>query len=334
MEMIGQAHVSDADGTAIAWGEMGAGDPLVLLHGFQQSHRTWRRAAPPLAESFHVLMPDLPGHGLSGRPDAPYTLTWYALKISAWMDAIGVQRAHVCGHSFGGGIAQWMLLDHRRRVDRLGLVAPGGLGREVGMGLRFATFPLLGRALTPFVIRYCLPFVVRHAPATFGYVEPEEVDQAAAMNRIPGTDRAFQRSVEGVINLFGQHVRTMDRVREVASPPPIALFWGEHDSIIPVDHGHHAFKGSTGVTLTTYPESGHFPHLDVPFDFARDLRAFLRDPHRPPARMAQSDVGRRCSDITLGDVAPQTGYGPPGIRLALAVPSVHNGVRSSVLGDA
>ena len=285
MEMIGQAHVSDAGGTSIAWSEMGAGDPLVLIHGFQQSHRNWRRVAPRLAEGFHVLMPDLPGHGLSGRPDAPYTLTWYALTISAWMEAIGVPSAHVCGHSFGGGIAQWMLLDHRRRVDRLALVAPGGLGREAGMGLRFATFPLLGRALTPLVIRYCLPFVVRHAAATFGHVEPEEVEHAAAMNRIPGTDRAFQRSVRGVINLLGQHVRTLDRVQEVASLPPIALFWGEDDSIIPVRHGRDAFKGFTGVTLTTYPDSGHFPHLDVPFEFARDLRAFLCDPHRPPAHV-------------------------------------------------
>ena len=45
-------------------------------------------------------------------------------------------------------------------MERLALVAPGGLGREVGMGLRFATIPVLGRAFTPFVIRHGLPFVV------------------------------------------------------------------------------------------------------------------------------------------------------------------------------
>jgi pimeloyl-ACP methyl ester carboxylesterase len=290
--MIGQAHVSDVGGTSIAWSDVGAGDPLVLVHGFQESHRTWRRVAPRLAESFRVLMPDLPGHGLSGRPDAPYSLSWYALTISSWMGAIGVPSAHVCGHSFGGGIAQWMLLDHRERVNRLALVAPGGLGREVGMGLRFATLPGLGRALTPFVIRHCLPFVVRHASATFGFPEPEEVERAAAMNRIPGTDRAFQRSVEGVINLSGQHVRTMDRIREVNSLPPIALFWGEDDPIIPVDHGRDAFEGATGVSLTTYPDAGHFPHLDVPFELARDLGAFLCDPQRRPARLRQLDWGQ------------------------------------------
>ena len=304
MEMIGRAHVSTANGTSIAWGELGEGAPLVLIHGFQQSHRSWRRIAPRLAEDFRVLLPDLPGHGLSGRPDAPYTLAWYSLTMAAWMDAIGIARAHVCGHSFGGGIAQWMLLDHRERVSRLALVAPGGLGREVGMGLRFATLPVLGRVFTPFAIRHGLPFVVRHASATFGHPEPEEVERAAALNRIPGTDRAFRRSVEGVINLFGQHVRAVDRIREVASLPPIALFWGERDPIIPVKHGREAFKGSTGVTLTTYPDSGHFPQLDVPFELARDLTAFLCDPHRSPARLAQCNRGEWCSDVNPREAAP------------------------------
>ncbi len=295
MKMIGEARSSDAGGTSIAWCEMGAGDPLVLIHGFQQSHRSWRRVAPLLAADFRVLLPDLPGHGLSDRPDAPYTLTWYARTLAAWMETIGVDRAHLCGHSFGGGIAQWMLLEQREKMVRLALVAPGGLGREVGMGLRFATLPGLGRTLTPLVIRHVLPFAMRHAGAAFGDPEPEEIHHAAAMNRVPGTDRAFARSVAGVINLSGQHVQTMDRIREVATLPPIALFWGEDDPVIPVSHGRTAFVGFTGVTLTTYPGSGHFPHLDEPLDFARDLRAFLKDPCRPPAHPPPADAHRETS---------------------------------------
>lgn len=115
------------------------------------------------------------------------------------------------------------------------------------------------------------------------------------MNRIPGTDRAFRRSVEGVIDLPGRHVRTRDRVQEVASLVPIALFWGENDPIIPVRHGREAFKVSAGVTLTTYPESGHFPYLDVPFGFARDLGAFLCDP--PPARIPHAPGQQGLRDL-------------------------------------
>jgi len=162
MDMIGKGHETAVLDTSIAWGEMGEGPPLVLLHGLLDTHRTWRRAAPHLARTFRVLMPDLPGNGYSGRPDAPYTLTWNAQVVAQWMESIGVDRAHVCGHSYGGGVAQWMVLEQRARVDRLALVSSGGLGRQVAAGMRLAAFPFFGRKLTPLVLRYGLPRVLKH----------------------------------------------------------------------------------------------------------------------------------------------------------------------------
>ena len=237
--------------------------------------------APVLAQWFRVLMPDLPGHGLSARPDAPYTLTWYARIVGAWMQAIGVARAHICGHSLGGGIAQWMVLEQRRRIDRLALVCPGGLGREVGLGLKYAAFPFLGPRLTPTVVRYGFPLVRWMAPRTFGHMEREEAERVVQAFRVPGTDRAFRRSLESVINLRGQYVRTIDRAREIADLPPIALFWGEKDPILPVKHGRSAVAWSTGISLNTYARCGHFPQLEIPAILARDVRAFLCDPDRP-----------------------------------------------------
>jgi pimeloyl-ACP methyl ester carboxylesterase len=113
MEMIGQSHKTNVHCISIAWSEMGAGEPLILIHGFQDTHRVWAKVAPLLAHDFRVLMPDLPGSGLSDRPDAPYTLTWYARMVIAWMDAIGLSHAHICGHSFGGGIAPTFAHDLR-----------------------------------------------------------------------------------------------------------------------------------------------------------------------------------------------------------------------------
>jgi pimeloyl-ACP methyl ester carboxylesterase len=284
MEMIGDAHETAVRDTTIAWGEMGSGPPLVLIHGIQDSHRAWRRAAPFLARRFRVLMPDLPGHGFSGRPDAPYTLTWYAQIVSAWMAEIGVERAHLCGHSFGGGVAQWMVLEQRRRIDRLALVAAGGLGREVAVGMRLATFPVLGAKITPLVLRHLLPVVLKHSSEVFGHMEPEEQERFIRMIRRPGTDRAFQRSVEAVINVFGQYVQTIQRAGEVPDLPPVALFWGAKDPIIPIAHGKKAVANSDNITLTVYQGCGHYPHLDAPERFSRDLADFLRDPNRPAAR--------------------------------------------------
>jgi pimeloyl-ACP methyl ester carboxylesterase len=245
-------------------------------------------------------MPDLPGHGWSGRPDAPYTLSWYAAVIASWMEEIGVPRAHVCGHSYGGGIAQWMLLEQRPRIDRLALVSAGGLGREVGLWMRFATFPVLGRRLTPLAMRFAMPTVLRAFPAIFGHMEPEEIELVVRMTRIPGTDRAFQRSLEGVINLFGQYVQTIHRAHEVASMPAIALFWGTKDPVIPLRHGRAALEHSTGITLTTYKGCGHYPHLDAPSLFAHDLIEFLCDPDRPSARLRPAPPRKWFENLLVG----------------------------------
>jgi len=297
LEMFGDAHETAVQGTTITWGEMGSGQPLVLIHGIQDSHRAWRRAAPFLARRFRVLMPDLPGHGFSGRPDAPYTLTWYAQIVAAWMEEIGVERAHLCGHSFGGGVAQWMVLDQRQRIDRLALVAAGGLGRQVHLSMRFATFPVFGPKITPLVLRYVLPSVLKHLSEIFGHMEPEEQERFIRMIRIPGTDRAFQRSLEGVINFFGQHVQTIQRAGEVADMPPVALFWGAKDPIIPIRHGKDAVANSANITLTMYQGCGHYPQLDAPERFSRNLTEFLCDPSHLPARVRPNQRKKGMRDL-------------------------------------
>jgi pimeloyl-ACP methyl ester carboxylesterase len=281
MISMDRQHEATIRGTSIAWDEAGQGPPLVLLHGLMDSSRTWRRAALHLSGRFRLLMPDLPGCGFSGRPDAPYTLSWHAEILSEWMAHLGVSRAHLCGHSYGAGIAQWMLLEQRARIDRLALVSPGGLGRRVALGMRLASFPFLGRKLTPLAMRHLFPTVLRMTTTTFGHMEPEEVEAFIRWSRIPGTDMAFQRSLEAVINFFGQYMQTMDRAHEVAQLPPIALFWGTRDPIIPFEQGRDLLSRARDVSLTRYEGTGHYPHLDHPQRFSHDLIAFLTDPDRP-----------------------------------------------------
>lgn len=282
---VGKAHLTRANGTSISWGEMGKGDPLILLHGIYDSHRTWRRAAPLLAKHFRVLMPDLPGHGYSGRPDAPYTLAWHAHTLIEWMDAVKVPTAHVAGHSYGGGVAQWMLLEKRKRVRRLALVSSGGLGREVAVGMRLASFPFFGPLIAPALMKFGAPIVLRLSSETFGHMEPEEIERHVRMNRIPGTSRAFQRTVAGTINPFGQYMQTWQRINEVKLLPPMALFWGEKDPILPVRHARIAQKKVAGALVSIYPKCGHYPHLDEPSRFAGELVQFLNDRKRGPARL-------------------------------------------------
>lgn len=275
-----KTNKTNVNGVAIAWTEVGSGPPLILIHGFWDSHLVWKQIAPLLADDFRVIMIDMPGNGRSDRPDAPYTLEWYAGMVAAWMDAIGIDQARICAHSYGGGVAQWMLLDHKARIERLALVSPGGLGSEVLIWLKYMTFPVIGRKLAPFVLRNLIPLMMKIAPRYFGHRDSEELRQTVELSRIPGTDLAFQRAVENVINIFGQYMQTRQRANEVSAAPPIAIFWGEDDPILPVKQGHDMLTHSTGISLTTYPNCGHFPHIDAAYAFSDDLKRFLFDaPH-------------------------------------------------------
>lgn len=296
LEMLESPRATRVGETTVAWTEAGSGPPLLLLHGLGDCHRTWRRALPLLAPHHRVLLPDLPGHGLSGRPDAPYTLAWYSETLRGFLDSLGLARVSVVGHSYGGGVAQWMLLDDPRRIDRLVLVAPGGLGREVGIGMRLAAFPVLGPLLAPVAMRLGTRVMMRLASGELGRPEPEEIDRLAWMNSAPGSGRAFTRTVSSAVDLFGQYLHTWDRIHEVPALPPLMLHWGTRDRVIPIAHGFRARDRLAGAELLVYPGVGHFPHLDQPALFSESVRQFLdtrADPARPLLRQVPATLERR-----------------------------------------
>ena len=288
--MLGPPRRTLVLGSTLAWTELGSGPPLVLLHGLGDSHRIWRRVAPRLAEHFRVLLLDLPGHGLSDRPDAPYTLDWYATMVLAWLDAIGVGTTALVGHSYGGGVAQWIVLAQRSRVDRLALVAPGGLGRTVNFGLRVALFPVLGRLLTQPLMRVGTHAMMRVGIGGPVRIEPEEIALSASRNATPGTGRAFHRTVAGCMDLSGQRVQAWERIHEVDSLPPLALFWGERDRILPIGHAYAAQKRIGGARLYTYPHTGHFVPLEAGEPFIDDLLGFLVSTDAEPARIIDEEL--------------------------------------------
>ena len=100
----------------------GSGPPLLLLHGYPQTHLMWHAAAPLLAERFTVVAADLPGYGASFRPapapdHAPHSKRALARDLVEAMAALGHERFAVAGHDRGGRVAYRMALDHPDRVD-------------------------------------------------------------------------------------------------------------------------------------------------------------------------------------------------------------------------
>src|SRR5215510_10602787 len=105
----------------------GSGLPILLLHGFPQTHLMWRSVAPLLARNFTVVCADLRGYGRSGCPastpdHAPYAKRAMAQDMVIVMERLGFPRFSVAGHDRGGRVAYRMALDHPSHVDRVAVL--------------------------------------------------------------------------------------------------------------------------------------------------------------------------------------------------------------------
>ena len=105
----------------------GSGPPLLLLHGYPQTHAIWHKIAPRLAERFTVVCSDLRGYGDSSKPasmpdHAPYSKRSMALDQIEVMEALGFRRFRLAGHDRGGRVAHRIARDHPHRVERLAVL--------------------------------------------------------------------------------------------------------------------------------------------------------------------------------------------------------------------
>ncbi len=266
----------------------------MLLHGLSDCYATWMHLVPRLAQDRRVLVPDLPGHGLSARPDASYELQWYAHLMTRWLEARGLDGVDVVGHSFGGGVALMMLPLCRWRIRRLILVSSGGLGREISFLLRLASIPY-------FVERFGQPFMGPATKlvlmATGGALAQKDGAKRSAMNARGGSARAFARTVRDIIDWRGQRRSFLEQRPPDLALPPMAVFWGDRDAVIPISHAKTLAQSIDGVRLTVFDGCGHYPHHQQPEAFARALGSFLDDPSVRAACLGEKGVeGGRAPD--------------------------------------
>ncbi len=126
----------ETDGAAIHVRFGGDGPPVLLLHGFPETHVMWHRVAPSLAERFTVVCTDLRGHGDSSKPSGGPACRNYAKSVMAVdqievMEALGFERFALVGHDRGGRVAHRLALDHPERVERLALLDIGPMANAL-----------------------------------------------------------------------------------------------------------------------------------------------------------------------------------------------------------
>lgn len=261
---------------------------FVLIHGLAGSGARYRDVLPHLARVRRTLALDLPGFGRSDAPNGPYSLPWLAGAVRATMDAAGIARAVLVGHSMGGLVAMQLAAAEPARVDALVLAAPAlplvaRPATDIALGFMAPALPFVGpRLYRRYLQSRDAERLVREMLAR-NVGDPEKVSletvgvivsEVQEMGLTPGRARAMQltnRSVGWAITAGRESTWALARSLRM----PTLIVWGDRDGFQPVATGEAAVRQIPGAQLVVLEGLGHTPFLDAPQRFAHSIVTFL-----------------------------------------------------------
>lgn len=238
----------EVGGRELQYLKVGEGEPpLILLHGFGGDINIWVFNQEALAASRAVYALDLPGHGGSSKDVGEGDLNLFVETLAGFMDAMGVEKAHLFGHSMGGAIAGSFALAHPERVESLILAASAGLGEEIN-----------GDYIEGFIAankRRDMKNVLQLLFANSELVTRQLVNDELRFKRMDGVDEAL-RAVADKLFPDGKQADVPDLS---GVEVPILAIWGREDQVIPHSHTENLPQHARVEILD---DSGHMPQME------------------------------------------------------------------------
>jgi pimeloyl-ACP methyl ester carboxylesterase len=245
----------------------GRGPTVILLHGYGESLVAWRGLFDRLAADADVIALDLPGFGLSDKPDTGYTTEQMGRTVLDAARALGVQRFILVGHSLGGAVAAAVALAAPDRVSALVLVDAAGVSAPV---LLPDTAEVAGDAVRAAFAEYAAQrtrFTAVHDAAWLSE-RPEDLAY------LPADDSLYRQSLTSVLREFDFEYLTADRVRQLSIPT--LVIWGAFDPVIPTSHGEWLADHIPSARLLVLDRTWHRPHVERPAETADSIASFIR----------------------------------------------------------
>jgi pyruvate dehydrogenase E2 component (dihydrolipoamide acetyltransferase) len=239
------------------------GQAVVLLHGFGGDLETWLFNQEALAgpgRSVYAL--DLPGHGGSSKDVGSGSLAELAAAIAGALDALGLDRVHLVGHSLGGAVAAELALGRPQRTASLALIASAGLGSEIN-----------GEYLHGFVeaeSRRELKPVLELLFADPDVVTRDFVEDVLRTKRLDGVTEALQAIADSCFPEGTQAFALAERLAGIEVP--VLVIWGADDRIVPPTHARAV---AAGARVEVVGGAGHMPQMEAAHEVNRLLGEFL-----------------------------------------------------------
>ena len=276
-------HTAKVNGIRMHFGETGSGPPVVLLHGYPETHYAWRNQWPVLAECHHVIVPDLRGYGDSDKPETGYDKRTMARDIRELVASLGYDRIALVGHDRGARVATRFAKDYREVVDRLAILdniptrvvfesTDARLARMYWF-FYFQQVPHLPEAL----ISGREEVFLRHFFADWCYnpraISDEDVAEYVRAYSQPGALRgAFNDYRAGPVDL----AQDLEDVHRTIECPTLTMWGAEFDLVGKafdvLDVWREMARDVRGVAI---PECGHLPQEERPDVVNAELLAFL-----------------------------------------------------------
>jgi pimeloyl-ACP methyl ester carboxylesterase len=267
----------EANGIRLYYEADGEGEPLVLITGLSYALWYWHRLVPFLARRFQVITFDNRGIGKSDVPPGPYSAPMMAADTAGLLDALGIARAHILGHSMGGFIAQALALEYPERVDRL-IRASTNFGGPRQIPPSPEAMAVLTDLSGDPVERFMRGLKVSTAP---GFAEAnapfiQEWLEYRAQNPIDLT--AYQAQLAVGLGLFAPAAAFDGRLAQIKAPT--LLLWGEHDATVPPANAELMAAQMPGSAVTILPGASHHFPIEIPQAAAQAIIDFLTRSHQ------------------------------------------------------
>lgn len=239
----------------------GSGEPLLLIAGLGYDRWMWHRMVPGLAAHFQVIAFDNRGVGGTDKPPGPYTAQLLADDAAALLQALGVEKTAVFGHSMGGFVAQALAVSYPQLVSKL-ILSATNFGGPNHIRITQEALLVLMDTQSDAVTRMRNGLAVSTAPG-FVAQNPEFIEEWAAYRTAHPVDpAAYQAQLAIGLGLMAEEACFEHKLAQVQAPT--LILFGEADKVVPPGNAALLAKQIPNSTITILPDAGHV----FPFDAA------------------------------------------------------------------
>ena len=265
----------DANGVSTRSMIMGEGPPVIFLHGITGHLEAWIPPAPHYAEQFEVHLIDMLGHGYTGKPGEAYTIERMGIHVLDYMDAQGMDKAHLCGLSLGGWVTGWLLSTQGDRFLRSTMVVPAGNPDfnkpEIAAMVRDKTIAAVMSDDREFTRARLLQVVVDEDVLT-----EELVDVRYKIYHEPefraGLDNILQIAD---LDVYAKYMLSEERLALISGETLIV--WSDEEGPMGLSGAPYYVENIPQSALAVFAGCGHWPPYERPEEFAKVTMDFMQN---------------------------------------------------------